>query len=213
MLEWGLIWGADSPRDSELRIIRVKTEYVNGDFNKPVSVANAFNGYAWLRRPLTSVIDPGVYTIGVDGGLVSKDDYRGTYPDLELKLPNFQKMTHIKTLSIEELQEMSFCLQQMKEIECVTAYMTREGLYSNDWNFKDDDDEPPIVAYERDWFKSLPEDTLSFRVSHLQLAISEMTYYQGNEILLMSPQSDEEVIVIGTNPFSCAVIAANRSRL
>lgn len=211
MIEWGKMWGRSS-YDSHLEVIRVKNDVTDG----VVSIANAFNGSLWIRRPLNSVIDPGVYTIEYDGGLSPARNYKGNYPDLELKMPDFSNMTMIKSFSLAELEELSFTLQRMEEMECEVVYLSKQGVFSSRWDWEDDDDDtPPIVALEKpEWFSKLPtKNEFSFRRSELQIAVNEMTYYQGQEVILMHPVDSELPLVFGVAPQACAVITEYRSNL
>jgi len=210
MIDWGKMWG--SCNDQALRVIRVKTEYVGGN---PVSIANAFNKSLWIRRPLSSAVEPGVYSIGYDGGLVRKTDYTEDYPDLELKMPNFQDIEVIKDFSLEELEEIRFGLQKMKEADSSVVCIDRDGMYSSDIDWKTDDDfSPPAVAIEKKWFSKLPiEKDKSIRIArqNFELAIDEMMFYQGTrEVVLIRPKYKLLPLIFGVSPEACAILTERR---
>lgn len=212
MIDWGKMWGRGS--DEHLRVIRVKTEYINGG---PISIANAFNNTIWIRRPLNSLVDPGVYNIGFDGGLVKRDGYRASYPDLDLKMPDFQKMAMIKSFSLEELEEIRFGLQKLKEARCDIAWTTSTGIYSSALDWEDDDFEAPMVSIEKDWFSKLPiekGEALRINRQDYELAIDEMMFYQGTkEVVLLHPIGRDMPLVFGVSPEACAILSDRRKRI
>lgn len=210
MIEWAKIWGK---RDSEshLRVIRVKTEYVQGE---AISVANAFNGHVWLRRPLNTAVEPGLYTIGLDRGLSRVQGYRGDYPDLEIKMPDFQAMELVYSFKPEDLQETIFALQKIREADMSRCYITREGLFSADYSWNDEDEpSPAAVALEKpEWFRKLPKDEVCLDPVNLEAAMKEMLHY-GGEVLLMHPRDAEMPLVFGVSPQACSVIMEHPRRL
>jgi len=223
MLEWGKMWTSESSRWDNLKIVRVGTEFNNGE---KIHIANATNGRIWLRRPLNFDVPDGAYSIGLDGGLTLIQNFRGSYPDLGLLLPDFSNMETLGKFNVADLTTIAYMCQKVISVDRDGFVGFGRGIVggvvrSHHLEEEDDDGEGNLVhKYTVTSLTGIPtEETIEIPVQSLTIAVNEMLHYQDMEFYMMRErpvENDEKApvspIVIGTSPYSCAILGTDFNR-
>ena len=210
MLSWGKMWS--DTHDNALKHIRITRE------ESGQMVANAYSGDFWVRRPIGEMED-GLYTLNIMGGLQLAVNQKWTYPDLKLKMPTFSNMVYLTQFSPQVMEDVLAFLDTCTESRSQTNfYMGPQGLISGEYFDPEPDEDDafniPVdtrIRYDHECFYNLKEE-LSLSIKYFKIALTEMTMYPDQPVMLTREDYKDSPLVVGVSPSSCAVIALKDGR-